>query len=146
MRRIVAIRATLGLSLVAYLHTPIHDESRSRSVCGIFVSTGQLITVPSHVVAAVFDRRSRPFRMSLNGASCLPHATILKVTVPLPAAKFLICTIRSAYKTPIKTGFYQTKLKRFRDNGRSGFVAWDTSDPVSRVVDELFELGALFRP
>ena len=69
-----------------------------------------------------------------------------KVTLPLPVAKHLIRTIRRAYQKQIKTKLYRTNLKCFHDNSRSGFVAWDTSYPVSRIVDELFETGALFHP
>jgi hypothetical protein len=63
----------------------------------------------------------------------------------LPIAKHLIRTITKPFKKKEKP-FYIIDLKRFRVDGRSGFVARDTSYPVSRMIGELFETGALPHP
>ena len=62
-------------------------------------------------------------------------------TLPLPIAKNLVRLIRRAHIIQRK-GW--TSKRRFRDNGRSGFIAWDTSYPVSRILDEFFESGVLY--
>lgn len=62
------------------------------------------------------------------------------VCVPQVVGKHFVRTIRKAH---IKARRNWTSHKRFRDNGRSGFIAWETSTVVKRVLDDFLEDGLM---
>ena len=63
------------------------------------------------------------------------------VVLPISIGKHLVRTIRKAH---IKERRAWSSHKHFRDNGRSGFIAWETSTIVRRMLDEFFEDGVLY--
>jgi len=63
------------------------------------------------------------------------------VCLPQSVGKHLVRTIRRAH---IKERREWSSHKRFRDNGRSGFIAWETSIVVRRMLDEFFEDGVFY--
>jgi hypothetical protein len=63
------------------------------------------------------------------------------IHVPQSVGKHLVSTIRKAH---IKARRSWKSYNRFRDNGRSGFVAWETSVVVRRMLDEFLEDGVLY--
>lgn len=63
-----------------------------------------------------------------------------QIHLPQSVGKHLVRTIRRAH---IKVRRSWTSHNRFRDNGRSGFVAWETSLMVRRMLDEFMENGVL---
>ena len=63
------------------------------------------------------------------------------IHLPQSIGKHLVRTIR---KVHIKARRSWHSHKRFRDNGRSGFIAWETSVVVRRMLDEFLEDGTLY--
>lgn len=63
------------------------------------------------------------------------------ICVPQSIGKHLIRPIRKAH---IKARRSWNSHNSFRDNGRSGFIAWDTSVVVRRMLDEFMEEGILY--
>ena len=60
--------------------------------------------------------------------------------MPLAVGKHFVRTIRKAH---IKARRTWNSRKRFRDNGRAGFIAWETSVTVRRMLDEFIDEGVL---
>ena len=58
-----------------------------------------------------------------------------EIHLPQSIGKHLVRLIRRAHIKKRKEWKYS---RRFRDNGRSGFVAWDTSVTVHRLFDDFF--------
>jgi len=65
------------------------------------------------------------------------------IHVPQSVGKHLVRTIR---KVHIKARRSWSSHNRFRDNGRSGFVAWETSVTVRRMIDDFIVDGLLYPP
>ena len=65
------------------------------------------------------------------------------IHVPQSVVKHLVRTIR---KVHIKARRSWSSHNRFRDNGRSGFVAWETSVTVRRMIDEFIVDGLFYPP
>lgn len=65
------------------------------------------------------------------------------IRVPQNDGKHLVRIIRKAH---IKARREWTSHKRFRDNGRVGFIAWETSAVVTRLTREFLEDGVLYAP
>lgn len=55
------------------------------------------------------------------------------VRLPFDNAKRCVRTIRKAYEKERQS--WNTR-RRFRDNGRSGFIAWEFAAPTRRLIDE----------
>lgn len=66
---------------------------------------------------------------------------ITEICLPQSVGKYLVRTIRKAH---IKARRSWDSHNHFRDNGRSGFVAWETSVVVRRMLDEFMEDGVLY--
>ena len=64
------------------------------------------------------------------------------VCVPQVVGKHLVRTIRKAH---IKARRSWASHRRFRDNGRVGFIAWETTATVRRMLDDFVEDG-VFHP
>lgn len=65
------------------------------------------------------------------------------IHVPQSAGKYLVRIIRKAH---IKARQEWKSRKRFRDNGRVGFIAWETSVSVTRILREFLQDGVLYAP
>lgn len=63
-----------------------------------------------------------------------------EIRLPQSVGKHLVRTIRKAHKKARRSW---KSHKNFRDNGRSGFVAWESSVVVQRMIDEFMEDGIL---
>jgi hypothetical protein len=66
---------------------------------------------------------------------------VTELCLPQSVGKYLVRTIRKAH---IKARRSWKSHNHFRDNGRSGFVAWETSVVVRRMLDEFLEDGVLY--
>ena len=64
-----------------------------------------------------------------------------ELCLPQSVGKHLVRTIRKAH---IKARRSWRSHHRFRDNGRSGFIAWETSIVVRRMLDEFIEDGVMY--
>lgn len=64
-------------------------------------------------------------------------------TIVLPQAigKHFVRVIRKAHIKARKSWKFR---RRFRDNGKSGYVAWDSAQVVRRVLDDFIEDGVMF--
>ena len=62
------------------------------------------------------------------------------ITLPQSSAKHFVGIIRRAH---IKIRKSRDFHRHFRDNGTSGFIAWESSPVVKRMFDEFFETGSL---
>jgi hypothetical protein len=64
-----------------------------------------------------------------------------KLVLPQHMARHLVRPIRNAHRKIRRTW---TSHKQFRDNGKSGFIAWETSTTVRRMLDDFFDDGVMF--
>lgn len=62
------------------------------------------------------------------------------IRLPQSAGKHLVRVIRRAHIKARKTWKFR---RHFRDNGTSGFIAWESSPMVRRMIDEFLETGVL---
>ncbi len=63
------------------------------------------------------------------------------ITLPQSAGKHLVRVIRRAHIKARKSWRFH---RYFRDNGKSGFIAWESSVAVRRMIDEFLETGVLY--
>ena len=67
-------------------------------------------------------------------------STCRVIKLPQELAKQLVRTVRRAHIKVRKDWKYR---RHFRDNGRSGFTAWDSAPIVRRITDQFLEDGVL---
>ena len=93
--------------------------------------------------AAKMDQKDVPSEFANVGRFWGTWGTVSPCTVvklSQDSAKHLVRMIRRAHLKVRKDWKYR---QHFRDNGRSGFMAWDSAPMVRRVIDDLIQDGVL---